>query len=404
MGWLPTVWTAALLASTAPIEAGQGSALLECSEPVCWTAALLEADGREAPEDGLARVTLGETLEWFIDVAAPQDAGVFVPSNPALGSFRLVQSVEEVLPVAEGSKQRRTRTRMQLRALRMGAEAIPSIEVTWRLADGTTGSFKTPRRRVRVAGRLDNEQDPALGARPAPVSVVATNWTLVTLATLLGGGLLALLLAPLVRRLRRGGAPEAPPPPPRPANEVALEALDWLETAELSPEERYAGAVDTLRAYLGGRYGFDGLESTTVELMEELASRDVDGVATTEVHAILDDADLVKFAKLVPGAEAALALVERVREIVIATWVDEPEPEPELDGESEESVAWPLESGESIVVAARAPEAGASTGAEPEFAPPAEGTLAEPWPLQAPSPSETVEPPADEEPSRGDGA
>ncbi len=402
MGWVPAVWTAALLWSSAPVEAGQGSALLACSEPVCWTASLLEADGREAPEDGLAQVTLGETLEWFIDVAAPQDAGVFVPSNPALGSFRLVQSVEETLPVAEDSKMRRTRTRMQLRALRMGAEAIPSIEVTWRLADGTTGSFKTPRRRVRVAGRLDNEQDPALGARPAPVSVVATNWTLVTLATLLGGALLALLLAPLVRRLRRGRAPEAPPPPPRPANEVALEALDWLETADLSAEERYAGAVDTLRAYLGGRYVFDGLESTTVELMEELATRDVDGVAVTEIQAILDDADLVKFAKLVPGADAAMALVARVREIVIATWVDEPEPEP--DSEVEEAVAWPLETGESVVVAEQAPEVGVSTGMESEFAPSVEGAVAQPPPLEPPSSSETVEPPVDGEPSRGDGA
>ena len=138
MGWVPAVWTAVLLLNTAPVEPQQGSDPLGCSEPVCWTAVLLEADGKEAPENELARVTLGETLEWTLDVSAPEDAGVFVPSNPALGSFRLVQSVEEALPVAGESKERRTRTRMKLRALRMGAEAIPPIEVTWRLADGTT--------------------------------------------------------------------------------------------------------------------------------------------------------------------------------------------------------------------------------------------------------------------------
>jgi len=273
---------------------------------------------------------------------------------------------------------------MTLRALRMGAEAIPPIEVSWRLADGTTGSFETPRRRVRIAGRLDNEQNPALGGSPLPVSVVATNWLLVTLVTLLGGALIALVLAPLVRRLRRGRAPEPPPPPPRPANEVALEALAWLESAELSPEERYAGAVDALRAYLGGRYDFDGLESTTAELMDELAACEVDGVATTEVHAILDDADLGKFAKLVPSADEAMALVHRVREIVLATWVEEPEPTPEDELAASEQPVEP-ESISEPEVGDGTPEPGVSVDS-----------------LDAPPPlTEELEPETDE-PPRGD--
>jgi hypothetical protein len=336
MGALPTVWlTAFVLSTTAPPVSPRGDAL-SCDEPVCVSATLHQADGTEFTGEGLARATLGEVLEWTVDVAAPSDAGVFVPSNPALGSFRLVRSLQEDLPVPAGSGQRRTRTRLTLRALRMGAEAIPPIEITWRLADGSTGSFETPRRRVRVAGRLDNEQDPALGGRPLPASVVATNWMLVTLAMLLGGALLAVLLTPLVRRLRRGRALAPPPPPPRPANEVALEALAWLESAELSPEERYGGAVDTLRAYLGGRYEFDGLESTTAELKVELDERETDGAANSKVHAILDDADLVKFAKLIASAEEAMALVHRVREIVLATWVEVLDSEPESEVSSSE--------------------------------------------------------------------
>lgn len=342
MGAFPTALLTALALSTTPLPTASPGDALSCDEPVCWSSALYYADGVEFTGEGLARATLGEVLEWTVDVAAPADAGVFVPGNPALGSFRLVRSRQEELPTPPGSNQRRTRTRLTLRALRMGAEAIPPVEVTWRLADGTTGSFETPRRRVRVAGRLDNEQDPALGARPQPVSVVATNWMLLTLATLLGGALLALLLTPLVRRLRRGRAPQPAAPPPRPANEIALEALAWLEGADLAPDERYAGAVDTLRAYLGGRYQFDGLESTTAELMAELEPLQIDGVASTEVHGILDDADLVKFAKLVPSPEEAMALVHRVREIVLATWVEVVEPEPDAAPDPGASGAVPL--------------------------------------------------------------
>ena len=109
--------------------------------------------------------------------------------------------------------------------------------------------------------------------------------------------------------------------------------------------------------------------------MEELASCAVDGVATSEVHAILDDADLVKFAKLIPSADDAMGLVVRVREIVLATWVEEAEPEPV----AEAAPAWPAEveargaHSESPSVAAlpesvsqlSPPEANASEGSGP---------------------------------------
>ncbi len=238
MGSLPIAWLTALALNVTAPQTAPASDALTCDEPVCWSAALYQADGSEFTGEGLARATLGEQLEWTVDVAAPSDAGVFVPTNPALGSFRLVRSLQEDLPVPEGSGQRRTRTRLTLRALRMGAEAIPPVEVTWRLADGSTGSFETPRRRVRVAGRLDNEQDPALGGRPLPVPVVATNWLLVTLAMLLGGALLAVLLTPLVRRFRRGGALE-PPPPPR-APPTRWPSRPWLGSRARSCHRRSA--------------------------------------------------------------------------------------------------------------------------------------------------------------------
>jgi hypothetical protein len=166
------------------------------------------------------------------------------------------------------------------------------------------------------------------------VAVIATNWWLVGLATLLGGGLLALVLVPLVARWRRAEPLGPPPVPPRPANEVALEALETLERAEIDPAQRYAGVVDTLRAYLGGRYGVDAMESTSAELMMQVALLEMSGVATTEIGAILDDADLVKFAKLVPSEAEAMTLLDRVREIVLTTWEEpaaqeEPGPEPE---------------------------------------------------------------------------
>src|SRR5207248_1436644 len=68
-----------------------------------------------------------------------------------------------------------------------------------------------------------------------------------------------------------------PGPPPRPAHEIALERLDrlgaygFLENADNRPF--YFAVSEIIRDYLGGRFGFDSLELTTDELMEELTRR-----------------------------------------------------------------------------------------------------------------------------------
>ena len=68
-----------------------------------------------------------------------------------------------------------------------------------------------------------------------------------------------------------------PGPPPRPAHEIALERLDrlgaygFLENADNRPF--YFAVSEIIRDYLGGRFGFDSLELTTDELMEELRRR-----------------------------------------------------------------------------------------------------------------------------------
>ena len=68
--------------------------------------------------------------------------------------------------------------------------------------------------------------------------------------------------------------PEPPPPPPRPPWDVALEELDEVRHAGLLEVERYGEYFDrmsdALRRYLGARFGFDGLESTTDEILAAL--------------------------------------------------------------------------------------------------------------------------------------
>ena len=129
------------------------------------------------------------------------------------------------------------------------------------------------------------------------------------LPSLLAGALLAYVITRYMKRPK----PVAPPPPPRPPWEIALEELDEVRHAGLLDAGRHAEYFDrvndTLRSYLGGRFGFDGLESTTDEILAALTHAPLQKLSLAEVVAFLGECDLVKFANVTPSpAECARAL------------------------------------------------------------------------------------------------
>jgi len=143
------------------------------------------------------------------------------------------------------------------------------------------------------------------------------EWTLLKQAVSIGAVALVVgaVLAWLIGRWLKRPRPLPPPPPPRPPWEVALESLHDLRHAGLTREGRFAEhfdrVSDILRRYLGDRYGFDGLESTTREMLGELRATSPRIGVLDDIERFLRQADLVKFARLTPSeAECSTALAE----------------------------------------------------------------------------------------------
>lgn len=314
---------AALLAAAllvAPPFAGAAEPTAEPAGPVAVTARVLLDAAR--PEAELDTALLGRAMTLEIVATGPKDVELFAPTRPATGPFRLAETLPGARRV-DGETVTET-YRFALVPMRVGVQKIPPIEVPWRFGPaGDTGSASTPTLPVRVRGRLENEQNPALGPAPPPRPVITTNWLLVW-ALSVGAALLfaALVTFLVLRALEQRFRALEPPPPPRPANEVAHERLDALDAigSELDGAERLARTIDILRDYLGERYGFDALEMTTPELRAALASCDLKTVGVTPIEELLAYADLVKFARITPADEAARERATTVREIVDATW------------------------------------------------------------------------------------
>lgn len=134
---------------------------------------------------------------------------------------------------------------------------------------------------------------------------------------------IAALLAWAFFRLRNNFKRAAPLPPPRPPWEVAVAKLDAIDAKNLLQTEQYEQYLDevsdALREYLGDRYGFDGLESTTRETLRQLVVLAPDFDDERAVRTILQRADLVKFARRPPVEEECREAMSETRRMVRKT-------------------------------------------------------------------------------------
>jgi hypothetical protein len=247
-------------------------------------------------------------------------AGFVLPEPDAGAAYEIVR--------AEQGEAAKTTVRVPFVALpkRSGRQAaiLPAVPIAIARSSGEVVTVCTEPHRITIDDPTANLPSPGPQPNPPPRRqleqwTVLKHVTIASLIALLVGALVAWLLGKWLRRPR----PVPPPPPPRPPWEVALEELHDLRHAGLIEQQRYAEHFDrsshTVRKYLGGRYGFDGLESTTWEIMQ-LLRRVVPPVGPLdEISAFLRQADLVKFARLTPTPEECRIALERGEDIVHRT-------------------------------------------------------------------------------------
>jgi hypothetical protein len=128
------------------------------------------------------------------------------------------------------------------------------------------------------------------------------------------------------RRARAAGEPARPALPPE---VIALRELARIESMKIldggNYKEYYTLVIDALRRYLEGRFGIEAMDKTSDELMSALGRI---SVAIEGFEGVLKEADLVKFAKYVPGIIPGKRLMESARRIVAETTPREEETAP----------------------------------------------------------------------------
>lgn len=212
---------------------------------------------------------------------------------------------------------------------------LPPIPVAIRRANGETMTLCTRPHVVKVEPPTANTPEALPHPNPG-FRRQLEEWTSLKQAVRIGGiGLLAgAVLAALAWLWIKRPKKLPPPPPPRPPWELAFEELGELKSLELLRAQRhadfYARVSDTVRKYLGGRYGYDGLECTTREAVTQLRRQAISQQIFYSIDQFLTQADLVKFARLTPTEPECLDALQNAETIVTATL---PVPEPPEEGE-----------------------------------------------------------------------
>jgi hypothetical protein len=262
----------------------------------------------------------GLELQSESDAAkALKSAGFALPDQSGSGAARLSGGE------ADAKSGRRTTT-LDLPLVALPGQpgrhtlTLPSLPVAIARASSDVVTLCTREHTIIVEDPTASTPDARPRPNPPP-RVQREEWVALEhgLEWLALGAAAGLLVAWLVLRWMRRPRPVPPPPPPRVPWEVAFERLHEARHAGLLEMQRFSDFFDrvndAVREYLGARFGFDGLESTTDETLAALRRLPHFGLPMPEVAGFLQHCDLVKFATLTPTleeCERALVAAERM--------------------------------------------------------------------------------------------
>lgn len=276
--------------------------------------------GEAVLPQGLALSTGTATAAWA-DLRA---AGFALPDQDAGAPARLSAAA------ADPAHPDRAHTILELPLVLLPAKPgrnkleLPPLPIAVARASGEIMTVCTAPHTVTVEDPIANVAEAVPQPNPPPLAQ-REDWKALRIATIALAAALVLgaLVWWLASRWARRPKPAIPPPPPKPAWDVALARLaeirrsGLLERGEL---REYVDAVtDVVREYLGARYDFDGIESTTDEVRRALLPLSLGAVSLPTIIEMLEASDLVKFAGIVPPPDDCLRMMATAEQIVRAT-------------------------------------------------------------------------------------
>jgi len=245
---------------------------------------------------------VGEPIDVTFTVDAPADAVLTFPNFATEWPPFTVQQVGELTSTSSGTRTIYNQ-RLSITLWRSGDYQTPETIIEYRLTDGSVPQQRLVQPAFFTVKSILNPDDLNLRSLKPPVSVLYVS-PLVIAAIVLGFVALGVLLW---SRRKSFTLPKIAPEPNglHPAAQAALSAIKRNGGSDAISPKIYAVVSDALRHYLHGRFDVPAVDMTTQELMVNLSARELLlQRRQRELLYLLEQADLVKFARMQPPPTA----------------------------------------------------------------------------------------------------
>ncbi len=278
--------------------------------PVSVSARLLPRPKRD--------LTVGDRFKLELVVRHHRNTKVGEPFAPSLDPFMILDKKSVTRYAGDTIVDVHTLT---MAAFATGEPKIPPFIVPYP-AEGEVRAAASDSLPVKVASVMPKDMKDVNDLKPqVQFPNLLPIWIMLAILAAAGLGYTGWRLYRRYRRIRLYGAPLPDPWDEALATLDKVPADDWLASGHF--KRYYYTVSEVLKRYLTRRFGFPALDQTTTEIM-----RSMKVTKTPEREGFGEffrQADMVKYAKFVPLATEAAAVIPTARELVQATT---PKPEP----------------------------------------------------------------------------
>jgi hypothetical protein len=271
------------------------------------------------------RLKIGDQIHLYITLNQPGKARVEFPllEDRLAPAVEVIKAFDRDTTTNKQTGQLLIEQKYRITSFDTGSVRIPALPFYYQSRAGRDSLLTPPRSLYVESVQVDTTKD--IFDIKAPFGAPLTLREL--LPYILGAVALALLIWGIFYVIRKRNRKEPvfqPKKPAEPAHVYALRELDRL--GEEKPWENgqvkyyYTRLTDILRNYLWMRYRIKTLERTTDEILASLRESELDDRhAYDQLADNLRFADLVKFARLRPGAKESESALQQAYDFVYQT-------------------------------------------------------------------------------------
>ncbi|MCB8989190.1 MAG: hypothetical protein H6665_01105 [Ardenticatenaceae bacterium] len=271
------------------------------------------------------QLTVGDVVTLTITAVHPADSRVLWPTWGETWGELEIRAQQAPQTVAGEPGMQTTAQTMQATLWTPGVYTTLPLTMTIAAADGELQEITAVPITLTVYSVLNEDDLTLRDIKPQASLQAPSRWP-----WLLGGLLGAAALAAAVYWARRhwpqrqlATAVSLPAVDNRPAHEIALAELARITALDLPAQARfkdhYTLVSDVLRHYLQGAFDLPALDRTTAELRRDLHATPIAPASQAHLITLLDEADLVKFAQVIPDLPAAQQFPAQAQQFVLAT-------------------------------------------------------------------------------------